>query len=314
MVPRAAGNAGAPLIALRRGALALIALLAVLCVPARAESLRYCDVPPQLSGEQQDRLLRVAAVVRGLLMEAGAPAALISRSGQNLERFGQRYSHTGITLATHREVPWAVRQLYFACDEGAPRIFDQGLAGFVMGMQNPALGYVSIVLLPALEAQALAERALDNALALRLLGPAYSANAFAFSQRYQNCNQWVAELLAAAWGGLDETAAPRAMAQQWLRQNDYEPTTFEVGSRWLMWLGHFIPWVHADDHPDEDRAALRYRVSMPESIEAFVRRTVPGTQRIELCHDERQLVLRRGWRPIDAGCRAEAGDRVVDLE
>ena len=35
--------------------------------------------------------------------------------------------------------------------------------------------------------------------ALALLGREYSANAYPFSPRYQNCNQWVAELLATAW-------------------------------------------------------------------------------------------------------------------
>jgi hypothetical protein len=47
---------------------------------------------------------------------------------------------------------------------------------------------------------ALQAAALDTPLALQLLGGSYSANAHAFSTRYQNCNQWVAELLAEAWG------------------------------------------------------------------------------------------------------------------
>ncbi len=293
------------MISLRRCAAA--ALLA-LCCQAQAESLRYCDAPPQLSGEQQDRLLRIAGVVRGLLEESGAPAALISRSGQNLARFGQRYSHAGVTLAGNPEVPWAVRQLYFACDEGEPRLFDQGLAGFVMGIENPALGYLSIVLLPREAAQALQARALDNAQALRLMGARYSANAYAWGLEYQNCNQWLAELLAGAWGG----AEARAPAQAWLKSQGFEPTLFEVGA--LMTLVPFVPWVHADDHPIEDRDAARFRVAMPESIEAFVRQRVPEAQRIEICHDERQLVLRRGWRPIEAPCRSEAGDQVLPLD
>ena len=41
-----------------------------------------------------------------------------------------------------------------------------------------------------------------------------------------------------------------------------------------------------------------------------MRRTRPGVQRLEFCHDERQVVLRRGWRPIADGCIAEPGDTV----
>lgn len=295
-----------------RQALALLLLFGG--ATAQAESLRYCDAPPTLEAAQQDRLLRVAAVVRDVLAASGSGAALISRSGQNLDRFGQRYSHAGVTLASSTNTPWSVRQLYFACDEGVPRLFDQGLAGFVMGTENPALGYLSIVLLPPRQAQALEARALDNAQALRLLGARYSANAYPFELRYQNCNQWLAELLAAAWGGVDEAVDDRPSAQRWLKAQGFEPTVFELGSRWLAWLGALIPWVHADDHPAQDRDALVYRVSMPASIEGFVRRTVAGAERIEICHDRQQVVVRRGWEPLAEGCVAGDGDRVVRLD
>ena len=99
-----------------------------------------------------------------------------------------------------------------------------------------------------------------------------------------------------------------------LKAQGFEPTVFELGSRWLAWLGALIPWVHADDHPTQDRDALIYRVSMPASIEGFVRRTVAGAERIEICHDRQQVVVRRGWEPLAEGCVAGDGDRVVRLD
>jgi hypothetical protein len=239
--------------------------------------------------------------------------ALIARSGQDLARLGQRYSHAGISLAGSANAPWSVRQLFFACDEQRPRLFDQGIAGFVLGTENPALGYLSIVLLPPAEGAALEFRALDNAAALRLLAGTYSANAYPFDVRYQNCNQWVAEMLAAAWGRLDDGDDLRAHAQRWLQEQAYAPTELDLGSPFVMMLGLFVPWVHAFDHPLEDRARAVYRVSMPESIEAFVRARVPGARRLEVCHDERQVVVREGWSTMGAGCQARAGDRVVSL-
>jgi len=41
---------------------------------------------------------------------------------------------------------------------------------------------------------------------------------------------------------------------------------------------------------------------------------VPGAERIELCHDSRQVVIRRGWTPIGDGCVPAEGDRVISLD
>lgn len=289
-------------------------LLGVSVVQAASTGVRYCDQPQPLSARQQDRLLQFAAVARRELEGSGHDVALVARSGLDLSRFGVRYSHAGVSLRASGNAPWSVRQLYFSCDEGRPRLYDQGLAGFVLAAAADAtVGYLSIVWLPREQAQALERAVLDNARALRLLAADYSANAYPFSVRYQNCNQWVIELLAAAWGGLPDDDALRARAQAWLAAQRYDPAAIDVGS-WLMIAGHFVPWVHYDDHPQEDLAAQRLRTSLPLSIEAFVRDHVPGAQRIELCHDERRVVIHRGWQPLPAGCLAGPDDRVIALD
>jgi hypothetical protein len=297
-----------------------LALAAGLCMAAAgchaspSASLQFCDRASALTARQQDRLLRFAAVVRHELDASGADVALVARSGLDLQRFDVRYSHAGVSLKDHTNAPWSVRQLYYACDERRPRLYDQGLPGFLFGTDDPTVGYVSIVLLPRAEAAALESAALDKARALRLLGGTYSANAYPYSLRYQNCNQWVMELLATAWGGLDTSADLRARAQQWLAANGYAPAPVEVGSHLLMFAANFVPWLHIDDHPQDDRYALHFRISMPASIETFVHERVPGAQRIELCHDEQRVVVRHGWQPIGDGCRPETGDRVIALD
>jgi hypothetical protein len=277
---------------------------------AHAGAARYCDDPPPPDAAQQSRLLRLAAIVRAELDASGARVALLARSGLDLDRFGQRYSHAGLSLKASPDTPWAVRQLYFACDEGRPRLYDQGLAAFLLGMQSPSLGYVSVLLLPPAAAAAVERAALDRRLALQLLGADYSANAYPFSPRYQNCNQWVAELLAVAWGG---GAPSREAAQHWLRAQGYEPTVFD-GSTLLFWLSHFVPWVHRGGHPEEDLQAGRYRVSMPASLQAFVLRREPGTRRLEICHQEQRVVVRRGGAPFGAACVAGEGDLEIGLD
>lgn len=263
---------------------------------------------------QQDRLLRFAAMVRDELESSGEEVALISRTGINLQRFGVRFSHSGVSLRQAGEVPWSVRQLYYACDEGRPRLYDQGIGGFLLNTDEPAVGHVSIVLLPRAQAEQLQHTALDKQRALRLLAARYSANAYPFSARYQNCNQWVVELLAAAWGGLADGVDLRERAQSWLASHGYAPPPVVIDSHWVKFAAAFMPLLRLDDHPEGDRYGMGFRISMPSAIEAFVHGLLPEAKRIELCHDGRQVVIRHGWEPIPEGCRAEAGDRVVALD
>jgi len=305
-------------------------VLAAAAATGQAGVLRYCEASPDLSAAQRDTLLRVAALVRQELQRAGASAALVSRSGLDLRRFGARYSHAGISLAANPSLPWSVRQLYYDCDERRARLFDQGIAGFLLGQHDARVGFVSLVLLPETAARPLAQAALDDTRALALLGAQYSANAYAYSTRYQNCNQWVAELMAAAWGHLDRRgAAPipvpgmlqdaepttlRERAQLWLREADYRPSSMTLRPSALIFTAPFIPWVHLDDHPEPALQQQVFAVSMPASLEAFIRAREPLATRVELCHTAQRIVLRRGWTPLTNDCLPEEGDEVYPLE
>ncbi|MEO8384877.1 MAG: DUF2145 domain-containing protein [Betaproteobacteria bacterium] len=288
--------------------------LCLLCSLCRAGSLRYCDQQAELSASQQDTLFRFAGIIKAELEKSGQRVALIARSGLDLSLLGARYSHAGVSLKASPNGVWSVRQLYYACDEQKPRIFDQGMSGFLLGTDNPDIGFVSVVLLPTNEAASLERIAQDDHRALQLLGSTYSANAYAFSVRYQNCNQWMLEMLATAWGDLADTEGLRLEAQRWLTEKRYKPTSFEIGFRPMMWLAALVPWLHNDDHPDVDIGNKIYRVSMPASIESFIKETVPGAERIEFCHVGGRVVIRRGWQQITEGCIPEVHDTVVVLE
>lgn len=273
-------------------------------------SARFCDRGQALTAAEQDRLLRFAAVLREELAGADEGLALVSRSGLDLSRFAIRYSHAALAWRADDGL-WSARQLYYACDEGRPRIFDQGLAGFALGTDDPALGYLSIVRLPAEAVAPLRAALLDGARVQHLLAARYSANAYAYSVRYQNCNQWLMEMLAAGWGELADGAQLRERAQDWLRGAGYAPAPVELGSYWPILAGYFVPLLHVDDHPQQDLAALQLRVSLPATIESFVRQRFPASTRTELCHDGRQIVVHHGWTPIAAGCTPGEGDRVL---
>lgn len=273
----------------------------------------FCDRQDKLSAGEQDRLLRFAAVVREELAATPGAVALVSRSGLDLSRFAIRYSHAALALRGP-DGAWTARQLYFACDEKRPRIFDQGIAGFAMGTDDPAVGYISIVRLPAAAAAQLAAAAQDKPRALHLLAGRYSANANPWSLLYQNCNQWVIEMMASAWGRLPDGADLRSRAQDWLRGAAYAPEPVRIASPFTMMASYFVPLVHLDDHPPADRAARRLQVSLPSTLETFVRQQAPGAERVELCHNEREIVVHRGWTPVADGCVAGDGDTVMGLE
>ncbi|MGD7513531.1 DUF2145 domain-containing protein, partial [Ralstonia pseudosolanacearum] len=86
---------------------------------------QFCDRAQPFTAGQQDRLLRFAAVVREEVAATEAGAVLISRSGLDLSRFRLRYSHAAIAWRSDAGA-WSARQLYYACDEGRPRLYDQG--------------------------------------------------------------------------------------------------------------------------------------------------------------------------------------------
>lgn len=312
---------------------ASFAIAALLAAAARADSLAHCTTATEPSAAQQDRLLLVAERVRQVLAQSGAAVALVARSGQALQRLGLRYSHAGLALRHNPQAPWAVRQLYFDCEQRRPRVFDQGLSGFALGMHDPDQGFLLILIPPEPAQEPLARAALDDTRAISLLGEAYSANAHAWGTRLQNCNQWAAELLAHAWGQAGEAAAertpsappdpsapstaptltPRQHAQQQLARLGYQPSTVQAHWPPIALGAALLPWFSTRDHPPEHVAAGRFDVSTPESIAQWVQRLWPHTQRLELCHTRHHLVLRRQGPPLDERCTPAPGDEVHPL-
>ena len=315
-----------------------IVAMAALAAASTAPAATFCDRGNEVSATEQDRQLQVVALARRALASSGASAALVSRSGTDLSRFHLQYSHSGIALKDSRNSPWSVRQLYYACDESQAKLYDQGLAGFLLSAGRTEPIRLSIVTLPEREGARLAAAALDNRRALALLSARYSASAYAFSTRNQNCNQWVAELMGFAWAPRDghptavaaaaaETAATpagsalppagdpptRQQAQRWLKDLGYDPSPVAVPSHAVMFAAQFVPLIHSDDHPIDDLYAMRLKVSTPAALEAFAHRLVPDAQRVEFCATGTTVVVRRGWEPLPADCRAADGDEVLPL-
>jgi hypothetical protein len=307
----------------RAGLLQILCSLALTVLPdvreAQAGVLQACDPPAERSAAQQDRLLRMSALVRERMEASGSQVAILARSGLNLSWWGQRYSHAGLSLQANPAGAWFVRQLYYDCTERQPRIFDEGLAGFINGMADPDRGALLVLLLPSGPGvtERIATLALHAPTAVGLVGARYSANAHAFSTWSQNCNQWLAELLALAVAGqpaIEPHTGLREAAQALLRAQGYEPTTLSLGHPLVTWVAGRIPWLSLDDHPPEDLQRQQLRLSLPESIASHLRRHVPGMRQIEVCLNQGQVVVRENGPALDAHCAPQSGDEVIALD
>jgi hypothetical protein len=292
----------------------LLLWLLLCAAPAHAANYSvFCSQQSRLSAEQKNRMLLFSDSIRSVLQQSGHDLALVARAGIDLDRFGLRYSHAGISLKQSGNTPWSVRQLYYSCAESRPMLYDQGLAGFMIDQNNSRTPFVSLVFLSGAAERELEHSALDNALALRMLAGTYSADAYAFSTTYQNCNQWLLEMLAHAWGHLPDSGDVRADAQQWLQGQRYQPSRIEVHNPLILLGGMLMPLLHNADHPAQNLRQGVYEVSLPGSLEAFVQHQQPQAARVEMCMNERQIVIHHGWDEIAQGCVAAPADSVLPL-
>jgi len=293
-------------------ALLLALLLASRSAQAGSGPL-LCNRASELSAAQHDRLLQLSDHIRADLDRRGVSAALVARSGTNLGRLGLRYSHSALALREHPQGRWAVRQLYLACDEGVPRVFDQGLAAFLMGTDDPDHGFVAVLPLAGEPGARLASRALERNTALAVLAPRYQANAQPFDLLAQNCNQWLAELFAQAWAA--EPLPSRAEAQAWLRSQAYEPAPLSLRNPLWYAAMAFVPWVSLAGHAPADGRAGLHRTTLPLHLETWLRQRLPDLERVEWCHRQGQALRAEGWQgQLPDDCRPGAAEAVLTLD
>lgn len=296
-----------------------------------------CERSSPRSATEHDRVLQVSAWLQQQLAEDLGPAsgesartaALVARSGTQLGRFGIRYTHAGFSLRHNPQGAWGVRQLYFACDEQRPRLFDQGLAGFLLGSDPAPVQFVLVVLPPPAVALMWSTWALDAARARALLSPHYLASAHPWDAGRQNCNQWVAEVLGDGAGQIrsaepaaeaparrDETLvqARRQQAQSWLQAAGHRTTPVEGGTWFWRSVAGAFPWVSFAHHPPEELARQQVHTTLPTDLADLAQRLWAGVQRWELCYTDRQAVLRTSGPPLGGACQPMPGDRVLAFE
>ncbi len=267
--------------------IAALLLGAWLAWGAPAHAGRSCDTAQPLKAHTVERGLQLAERTRQALEASGAQVVVLARAGQDLGKYGLRYSHLGFAwrqpdAASPGGTVWRVLHKLNQCGTREAAIYRQGLGDFFLDdlwrfeaawvVPTPA---VQAALLPLLLEAGPETRA---SRALRLHHKPYSIVSYPWSTTYQQSNQWAIETLAlglepsvgAAAG--EGVAARRQRAQAWLQFKGYQPTTLRIGP--LTRLGGRMTAANVafDDHPGEKRFADRIETVTVDSVFAWLGR------------------------------------------
>ena len=256
---------------------ALVVLIALVLFPVKAHAGRSCEqrkpTPALITQGMQ-----LAERTSQALDASGARAVLLARAGQDLGKYGLRWSHLGIAYKTDAGA-WRVVHKLNQCGTAVAGLYRQGLGEFFL--DDPWRYEASwVVPTPAVQAQLLAAMNEPPARIARLHVAPYSIVSYAWGHTYQQSNQWAAETLAAAME--PATIRTRDQAQAWLQFKGYQPTTLKLGP--LTRLGGRVSAANVafDDHPNEKRFADRIETVTVDSVFAWMPRAGLGAAPVVL--------------------------------
>ncbi|MGE4240315.1 DUF2145 domain-containing protein [Ramlibacter sp.] len=200
----------------------------------------------------------------------GTQVVLLARAGQDLGKYGVRYSHLGIAYRTRDAQGadvWRIVHKLNHCGTADAAIYRQGLGEFFLDdLWRQEAAWVPLA--PALQSQ-MAALLRDDARAMRLHVRPYSIVSYPWATKYQQSNQWAIETLALA---AEPQVRSREQAQAWLRLKAYEPAVLRLGP--LTRLGGRMSAANVafDDHPDAKRFANLIETVTVDSVFAWTQR------------------------------------------
>lgn len=243
-------------------------LAAALVQPAQAG--QACRNEP-LTAREVVQSMELARKTFEALDASGASVALVARAGQDLSQYGLRWSHLGIVVRDHPAGRWTVVHELNDCGTASSQLYNEGIGNFFL---TDLYRYEGAVLIPGPETQARLVQVMASRAPRRMHEAHYNMLSYVFSTRYQNSNQWVLELLAAAAAepGQVET---RGEAQAWLKQARYDPATVEIPAAVRLGARMFRANVAFDDHPFDRRMAGHIDTVNADALLRFVRARDP---------------------------------------
>ncbi len=248
-------------------AIALALAAALLTAPA-AQAGRNCDAKKP-TPQTLIRGLTLTQRTQAALESSGAQVVVLARAGQDLGKYGVRWSHLGLAYKTPEG--WRVLHKLNQCGTADAALYRQGLGEFFM---DDLWRYEAAWAVPTPEVQArLLALLREERRALGLHHRPYSIVSYAWGRQYQQSNQWALETLAAA---MEPGVQTRDAAQAWLMFKGYQPTTLKLGA--LTRLGGRIGSANVafDDHPPDKRFSDRIETVTVDSVFNWLHRAGLG--------------------------------------
>lgn len=254
------------------------ALLAA-TVPFSASAGQSCNETALTETTLRDAMAAAQRVQTALDQHDDASVVLLARVGQDLSKYGLKYSHVGFVYRAEPGQPWRVAHLLNTCGTGKSDLWYEGLGNFFM---DDMFSYDALIMVPPKPvADRLLER-MSNPAELRALhNPAYSLVAYPFSLRYENSNTWVLETTAVA-ESREAKIGNREQAQAWLRLAGYSPSEMNIGPFKRLGGRMFKANVAFDDHPNELRFSDRIQTVTVDSIQRFLSARHEGWEYVEV--------------------------------
>lgn len=260
-----------PSAAARMGTAALSAIatatLVVTLAAAPAHAGRSCEEHPVTQTALSDALATGQAL-QTALDASGSDVAMVARQGQDLSKYGLKYSHAGLAFRSAPGQPWRIYELLNECGTADSALWVDGLANFFL--EDPFTLDALVIVPPPKMAAKLGEVLRDPAALHGFHGSRYNMVAYPFSTKYQNSNQWVLEVLASA-GASDVRIRTREQAQAWLKMTGYTPTEMRLGPLTRLGGRAFKANIAFDDHPSALRFSDRINAVTVDSMLTFLR-------------------------------------------
>jgi hypothetical protein len=262
----------------------ITASLAFLCLalPPAAYAGRTCDAK-KLTPQTLERGFALAEKTLNALNASGDKVVILARAGQDLTKYGLRYSHLGLAY----QLPdgqgghtWRVLHKLNECGTSTAAIYRQGLGEFFLDdLWRAEAAWIA----PSAEVQSRLLTVIQSPTqAIQMHHKPYSIVSYVWGTKYQQSNQWAMETLASAMEpsiaqSSYNIADARTKAQAWLQFKGFQPTTLKIDS--LTRLGGRISSANVafDDHPSEKRFSDRIETVTVDSVFQWLQRSPLST-------------------------------------
>jgi hypothetical protein len=229
------------------------------------------DAPPKPASIQQ--AFQAAYKTHQRLETLQPRIALIGRVGQDLSKYGLRYSHIAFIQKDAASGQWRTTHLLNGCNSNQSALWQEGLANFFL---DDLQAYEALLVIPSTAIQEKLQAIVSSRDSIKAMHqPLYNMVAYPFSDKYQNSNQWALELFTMALSqqaGINPAITTRKQAQQWLKLTNYEPSTLKLTAFTRLGARMFRANVAFDDHPDERRFADLIDTVTVESMARYIQR------------------------------------------